>query len=152
MEIIESNKIENITTEEVKEEELDEIIEIGEEMIKYCVENGGIGLAAPQVGIFKSFFVYSPKPDIFQIVINPKWARAENKKTNTVEGCLSYPNQNYYLERYKYISAIFYGKSKKTGKMEKITKRMSRDEAIIFQHEADHLIGKTISTEGKLLK
>lgn len=151
MELINSNDIEYITTEEVKEEEIDEIIELGEEMIQFCVDNSGLGLAAPQVGIFKSFFVYSPKPEIFQIVINPKWF-PNGKKTHTIEGCLSYPGKSYYMERYKYVTAVYYGRSKKTGKMEKISRRLSKDDAIAFQHEADHLIGKTINTEGRFLE
>jgi peptide deformylase len=150
VELISSNDIEYITTEEVLEDEINWVIEKSEEIIKHCVDNGGAGLAAPQVGIFKSFFIFSPKPEVFQIVINPKWF-PDGKKINTVEGCLSYPGKTYYMSRYKYISTTFYGRNKKTGKMERISKKYSGDAAIIFQHEADHLIGKTINTEGRLL-
>lgn len=151
IQLVDNSEIEHITCEDVAEEELEETISIGEEMIKYCAEKGGIGLAAPQIGINKNFFVYSPREEIFQIVINPSWF-PDGKKTNTVEGCLSYPEQNYFMSRYKYVRAVYYGRSKTTGKMERITKRLSGDDAIIFQHETDHLRGKTIATEGRLIE
>jgi peptide deformylase len=151
MELVNSDEIEYITCEDVEEDELEWVVDKGEEMIKYCAENGGLGLAAPQIGIYKNFFVYSPREEIFQIVINPSWF-PDGKKTNTVEGCLSYPGQNYFLTRYKYVRAVYYGRSKKTGRMERVAKRLSGDDAIIFQHETDHLRGKTVRTKGRLIE
>lgn len=148
IELVDANLIENIISKDVIEDELDEVIKIGEEMINFCAENGHLGLAAPQIGIFKNFFVFSPKKQIYQIIINPN-IYPTRKVIHTIEACLSYPGKQFYVSRYKYISTTFYGKNAKTNKMQKVNQKFSGDAAIIFQHEYNHLTGKTLNVIGK---
>lgn len=149
MELVEGSKIENIKTEEVDEENIEEKIKLTEEMVKFCADNGGAGLAAPQVGINEKIVVWAFNDNYLQACFNPIYYPDSNKKTNTIEGCLSYPERNFYMERYKYIRAVYYLPNKDKNGLIKVAKKMRGEEAIVFQHEVDHLYGKTIFTEGK---
>ena len=133
-------------------EEAAEIIKLGEKMIQLCVDNGGVGLAAPQVGVHKRMFVWMNGTSTFQIVMNPTWFQSEQKKTNLVEACLSYPKQNYFLQRYKRILARFETWSPAESKIYKWKKDLSGERSYIFQHETDHLDGITIATKGVNIK
>ena len=135
----------DIECEDVVVEEFDEIKKLGEAMITYCAENGGLGLAAPQVGVLKNMFVWRNGENSFQIVLNPK-IFPEKKKTNVVEGCLSYPDENYFLERYKKIRIKFYFFV--DGELKSHSKNILGEKSFIFQHEFDHLSGETIATKG----
>ena len=134
--------------EPVKEDEVKDLIQIGEEMIKLCVEKGGFGLAAPQVGIYKSMFVWMISDDSFQIVFNPTYY-PDGKKTNVVEGCLSFPGESYYLQRLKEIRAVYY--TYDGEKLVKNTKHLVGQKAFVFQHEAQHLSNIKIADIGVLL-
>jgi len=152
-EIILSNELEKIVeTHDVLEDELTEAIEIGEKMIRTCVLNGGIGLAAPQVNINKKIIVYSYKEEndqmLYKIVFNPMYIPQEKKMTSVWEGCLSYLDKVFAIKRYKYIRAIYYSYLPEDKKLLKITKNLRGDEAIVFQHETDHLYNKHIGLVG----
>jgi len=138
---------------EVKEDELEEIAILAKEMIQKCVKNGGIGLAAPQVGINKKMFVFSFDNGVtFHIVINPFWAPKENKITKSLEQCLSLEEkETYYVERKKYILAQYYGISSDKTHLVKVNKNFRGEPAIIFQHEYDHLKEISIKDKGKKL-
>jgi peptide deformylase len=152
--IVPSSEIEGVICEEVKEtEKLEEAISIGEKLIAKCISLGGVGLAAPQIGINKRIFVWMFKPEIFQIAINPTFYKEGHKKISMIEMCLSYPGERYYISgRWKSIRAVYYSINKSENKLVKITKSISGESAIIYQHEIWHLDGKTIATEGKLIK
>lgn len=144
--------VENCECEEVYPEELEDMKKLGESMIRLCVEKGGLGLAAPQVGVMKKMFVWMNGQNTFQIVINPKFF-PEKKTTNTVEGCLTYPEQQYYMKRFKSGSVRFEVQDpKEPDKFRKVFKKLSGERALVFQHELDHLVGKTIATHGELMK
>lgn len=135
---------------EVEQEDLPEIKKIAEEMIKTCVSEGGIGLAAPQVGINAKMFIYSPDAKEFHIVINPFYTPAEKKKVNSVEQCLSLDKEKFYfIERNKFISTKYYSLSPNGEKLVEVKRRMRGDEAIVFQHEYDHLLGISLKDKGK---
>lgn len=145
-------EIEGVICEEVLLEEVEQFLAQSAEMIQFCVEKGGIGLAAPQIGINKKFFIWQFKQELFQLAFNPLYFPDGKKTISTIESCLTYgTDKQYYMKRYKRIRAVYYGFSQKDKKLVKISKAMSGTEAIIFQHEMDHLKGKTIATEGKIL-
>lgn len=143
--------IEGVECEEIKESEASEYISIAQAMIEFAAKNGGVGLSAPQVGINKKLIVWAGKDNTFHIGFNPTFY-SKGKKTNTVEGCLSYPEEEYFVEgrRRKYIQAVYYALNK-SGKLLKVTRPMRDDEAIIYQHEVDHINGKTVAMIGKKL-
>lgn len=111
---------------------------------------GGAGLAAPQIGIFQNVFIWSKdrSEENIKVAINPTLIPVEKKgKTLSTEACFSIENNFYLIERWKEIRVMYYNDQ---AKMEK--QKLSGFEAIVFQHEYDHLIGKLISCKGKLLK
>jgi len=136
--------------EEVKTEDFEELKEIGEAMIKYCVNNGGLGLAAPQIGINKKMFVWANATNSFQIVFNPEILFSNNKKkTNVIEQCLSYPDEHYLVERYKNIRIKF--NYFDNGEFKTYFRNLSNERSFIFQHENDHINCITIAQKGKRL-
>lgn len=121
-------------------------------------ENGA-GLSANQIGSRKRFFGLkngqTKKVDIF---INPKIAKSFDEKVypmiireepaaaealagkdDFLEGCLSFPDFFGQVKRYLKIEAEW--EEFEDGKLVKKTKTMNGFEAIVFQHEADHLDG-----------
>src|SRR5271157_2390447 len=112
LELVESKEVEKIECLEVSEIEAPVLIKLGEIMIQKCASWGGIGLAAPQVGVKKKMFVWQIGEDerggaSFQIVFNPKYFK-NGKEIKMLEGCLSYKDDHYLVDRYKYITAVFY--------------------------------------------
>lgn len=149
MQILKKEELLDIETESITDEFAGEMIKVGEEMISLCVENGGIGLAGPQVGINKKIFVWMNTDETFQIVFNPTYY-PDGKKTHVVESCLSFPGENYYLTRFKEIRAVYY--TFDGTKLIKITKHLIGMRAYIFQHEVDHLNGITMADRGQLIE
>lgn len=143
-------EVENVECDEITEEEASDYIPIAQAMIEFVVKNGGVGLSAPQVGINKRLIVWQGKNDTFHIGFNPKFF-SKGKKINTIESCLSYPDEEYFVpERRKYIQAVYFAVNQ-GGKLVKIARPMRDDEAIIYQHEVNHIEGKTIAMLGKRL-
>ena len=149
--ILPGNQIEGIECEEVTEDEMEWLLEFGEKLVAKCALSGGAGLAAPQVGINKKVFAWMFKEGLYQLAVNPKYFK-DGKKVNMIEGCLSYPGEQYFISRHKYVWVNYFTINRKTKKLIKVAKRLREEPAIIFQHETDHLNGETIATKGKLLK
>lgn len=149
LELLFRDDIEGIECEEIAEEEAKDFIPIAESMIEFAVKNGGMGLSAPQIGINKKLIIWEGKEGIFHIGFNPSFF-PDGKLINTIEGCLSYPKEEYYLARRKKIRAVYYALNQK-GKLLKISRGLRDDEAIVFQHEVQHLLGETVRTKGKRL-
>jgi len=112
--------------------------EISEEMIDEMIRNGGVGLAAPQVGLNLRMFVSNQiEPYVF---INPQWRPSPSGFPYLIiEGCLSFPGWIIPVERY---DAILIEYDKLDG--ERVKGRLKKFQAQIFQHETDHLDGKLI--------
>lgn len=125
-------------------------------MIKTCLDDKGIGLAAPQVGIQQRFFIIQDLhiQEWFQVYFNPSWTFLDKEKIVSVEGCLSVPGKEYGIKRYKSIVAKY-----KTLEEDQTTpglyvfkdveEQITDYRAIIFQHEFDHLSGKSIADKPK---
>lgn len=149
MEILEEKKVEGIKCSPVKNEEIIEFLKVSEEMIELCKAKDGIGLAAPQVGINKNFFIRKNlQNNTYEVIFNPLFFK-EGGKTNTVEGCLSYPGRHFYLKRFKKIGTVYY-----TWNGEELIKKMETLNGIpafVFQHETDHLSGMTINLKGEVI-
>ncbi len=98
-----------------------------QQMFRLLEETGGLGLAAPQVGIDARFFV-SIWGEVF---VNPKIAHRENEMQRQ-EGCLSLPDVIRLKKRcYKIILAD--------------NRAYEGQSAIVIQHEIDHLNGILIT-------
>lgn len=107
------------------------------EMHKFMITQGGVGLAANQVGIDKRLIVVRTKHRVFKL-INPRIVQGEGEVIYK-ESCLSLPGRTVETKRYKKVVVDGYDEDG-----DEFTYTAGGLLAIIFQHEIDHLDGKTI--------
>ena len=120
----------------------DEIIKLSEDMLDTMYKYDGLGLAAVQVGELKNMIVYdcsyveknAKKRPV--IMINPKIVWTSKSKVLVEEGCLSFPDVFENIQRYEKVKVEYIGIDGK--KRIKSAKDM---EAVVIQHETDHLDG-----------
>lgn len=134
----------DILTKKCREvEKVDEkIIELGQDMLDTMYKNDGIGLAASQVGILKRVIVYDVSyigedgKKEGHILINPKITSRSKSMIEVEEGCLSFPDIYDNVLRHEKVTVEYIDVD---GKKKKIN---ARDiEAVVLQHEIDHLDG-----------
>lgn len=118
----------------------------------------GVGLAANQVGIDLAIFVFRNGKKI-EPVINPKllWhsdllALDVRKNSTMLEGCLSLPFYYGSVKRFDKVRISYLNLQGET-----VEKEFKIPEAVIIQHEMDHLQGKLfidllLKQKGKLYK
>lgn len=116
--------------------------QIEEEAKKYNLRPG-MGLAGPQVGVNKNFFVicYEEKENTFKdyILINPKLISHSEELifASGGEGCLSVNRDiEGIIPRYARVTVEGFDENGK-----KVKYRVREELAIAFQHEMDHLNG-----------
>ena len=140
----------NLLTVESKEEEIQlhykshKVLIFGRELEQFCqalVEhmsiNQGIGLAAPQMGVFQRVFVLqTDQAKNPLIVINPLIKPVSDSKNWGEEGCLSIPGIYGEIERWPIIDITAQDPYGKTFQL-----RLEGIDSICFQHEDDHLNG-----------
>ncbi|WP_297812816.1 peptide deformylase [uncultured Finegoldia sp.] len=115
----------------------DRIKQIVEDMFETMYENKGIGLACVQVGMLKRIVVIDMQDeDGKMVLINPKIIYSSDEKQINIEGCLSVPGQNGYVERPKTVTVEY---TDLDGNV--IQKTASDYKAHCFCHELDHLDG-----------
>jgi len=137
-----TEKITQIDENILKEiRELEEILEESE---------NGAGLAAPQIGISKRFLGIKDNDGV-KILINPKLEASFGEKIypkiigedgvedDFLEGCLSFPDLYGTVKRYFKIKVSW--DEIAGGKLETREKILEGFEAIVWQHEVDHLDG-----------
>ena len=109
-----------------------------EQMIRTMYFNGGIGLAAPQIGINKQLAVIDIGDKKLLKLINPTVIEVEGKE-EMEEGCLSIPNVYINVKRPKRVKIKALDENGREFIME-ATGLLGR--AIL--HEIDHLKGRII--------
>ncbi len=107
------------------------------QMLDFMRKNGGIGLAAPQIGLSRRIIVVGFTNQSI-CVVNPQITLAGDCDWMK-EGCLSLPGKIVNIKRYKNIEVQGFDI---TGKSLSFT--ASDLLARVFQHEIDHLNGKLI--------
>lgn len=101
-------------------------------MLDIMQQYGGAGLAAPQVGLRKSFFV----TESGQVFIDPRILERSDETDVCLEGCLSIPNIRLPIRRAKSIVIEYYDAEGNDR-----TETLTGFEARLAQHEIDHLDG-----------
>ncbi len=128
---------------EITEE--DNLVQMVKDLFDTLKKEGGLGLAAPQIGILKRIFLMDTSPlfednpiieKVEQAFINPEILERSAETTNYEEGCLSIPGIYEIVERPEKISVRFQDTFFNT-----IEKELDGIQARIFQHEYDHLEG-----------
>ena len=106
-------------------------------MSKFMTDNGGVGLAAPQVGIKKRIFIMGNFTKLVAC-INPKIVSLSEEREADLEGCLSFPD--LFMKVKRPASAIV---QYQTITGEVVERELTGFECRVFLHEYDHLIGVT---------
>ncbi|QJC31684.1 peptide deformylase [Enterobacteriaceae endosymbiont of Donacia tomentosa] len=117
----------------------DDIKLLGINMLNTMYYYGGIGLAATQVGINKRIIVIdiSNKRNNPFIFVNPKIIKFSKSKIESKEGCLSIPEEQYYILRHQKI------KIEAFNLLDQQNIELEANNLLSFciQHEIDHLNG-----------
>lgn len=108
-------------------------------MIETMYKNDGVGLAAPQVGINRRFFVVDIGHGPMSL-INPSIIKKSNKYVKDYEGCLSLPGVSIMVNRVTSIELEAYLLEKKQFVKIKAENLLAR----VLQHELDHINGVLI--------
>ena len=119
--------------------------ELAEGLHEIRRKDGGVGLAAPQVGIDTRALVIGMgsletegTEDYDQVFFNPTITASEGKEVYWVEGCLSFPGLFVKVKRPEAIT-LYWETEEGTGCDESFSGMTAR----ILQHEIDHLDGIT---------
>ena len=113
--------------------------EMSADLIESLCAYGGLGLAAPQCGIAKQMFVCQIGKIDIMTFINPVLEREMGDELTTQEGCLSIPGVTGRIKR---NDRILIKAQDITGAPFSIS--LINTDAIAFQHELDHLHGRTM--------
>lgn len=112
----------------------DRIISLLDDMAETLYESGGVGLAAPQIGILKRICVIDIGEGLIEL-INPEIIETSGS-INDVEGCLSLPGKWGYVERPEKVTVRA---TNRNGEVYEMTGEGLLARA--FCHEIDHLDG-----------
>jgi peptide deformylase len=113
----------------------EEIRELIQNMIETMYAEGGVGLAAPQVGVSKRIIVLDTEEKGVIVFINPVIIKREGESKEE-EGCLSVPGIYSTVRRSSIITVEAMDLNEK-----KIQITQEGFLAIVLQHEIDHLDG-----------
>lgn len=128
----------------VEENEInDEFRALTDEMFETMIEANGVGLAAPQVGISKRFFVVIADDDVRRVFVNPQIVSTSSDLVDYEEGCLSIPK---IYENIKRPSKVTVQAMDENGK--KFMLEADGLLARVIQHENDHLDGIVFIDKG----
>lgn len=106
-------------------------------MSKFMIENGGVGLAAPQVGIKKRIFIMGNFQKLVACV-NPKIVSLSEDRVADFEGCLSFPDLFMKVKR---AGSCVVQYQTVTGEV--VERELTGLESRVYLHEFDHLFGVT---------
>ena len=117
-----------------------ELEQLVQDMLDTGIEEEGVGLAAPQVGVNLNLVVIDPSsgadPSQKLVLINPEIIRTEGSQLGQ-EGCLSIPGIHETLERPR---KVWVKNRRRDGSWEELVGEDLLARA--FCHEIDHLRGK----------
>ncbi len=114
----------------------DGVLTLVKDMLDTIGEEGGVGLAAPQIGVSRRVIVVE-MGDKMEVFINPEVKILGKDMVELIEGCLSiYSIMDYNVRRYKKVEV-------KAMDLEGREVGIKADDLVarIFQHEVDHLNG-----------
>jgi peptide deformylase len=123
-----------------------ELWQLIDDMFQTMESVGGVGLAAPQIGVDLQLVIFGfehseryPDADAVPqtILINPLITPLDPTLEEGFEGCLSVPGLRGAVERYQHIRYEGFD-----PKGEPIVRIASGFHARVVQHECDHLIGR----------
>ena len=126
----------------LKDEGFKDRKELSETMFDTMKKYGGIGLSANQVGLPFNMFVLGDHPDLEKglkmTCFNPMIISASADQVMMKEGCLTFPFVFLNISRPRKVTVKYEDENGdlKEGHLDGMFSR-------IFQHEYDHMLGKT---------
>lgn len=139
------------TSDEVSSEEFEKVLGWCRDIRDTMIANSGVSLAAPQIGIQKRIFAINTseveKPYTFSqnfedgllYFVNPKLLSVSSEAQKICEVCLSIHGANFTVKRGNEIHLSYMTKNS-----EQIEVKISGRDAVLIQHEIDHLEGKLL--------
>ena len=111
--------------------------ELVDDMLETMYEAGGVGLAAPQVGVLKKIFVVDITEDRNDphVFVNPE-VLEEDGEQEGYEGCLSLPGKSAIVKRPNHVIVKAFDRD-----MQPFTLECEELMARAVCHEVDHLSG-----------
>ncbi len=139
-----TNEILRTKSTSVVPSEFRKYLRLAEDMVRYIKnpDNGGVWLAAPQIGVNKRIIAVSLMRDGDDenyrtiAMINPEITEHTDEMECDNEGCLSIPGENGDVDRWRRIKVSYIDASLRPQ-----TILLSGLAARIVQHEVDHLDG-----------
>jgi peptide deformylase len=122
-------------TADVDLEQLDQLSETFAQMYEIMGESGGVGLAAPQVGLDINVFVMEWM-GVRRTCINPVIFEASSETYEAEEGCLSFPGLKLDVARPNWAVVGWFDEKGNPHKS-----KLVGFEARVFLHEWDHCQG-----------
>lgn len=149
------NEILRSVSNTIKPAELKQYRALAESMVKYIKnpDNGGVGLAAPQVGVNKRLIVVSLMTDYDDenyrtiAMVNPEIIEHSEEKIKNEEWCLSVPWESGDVARWDWVKVSFIDPEGR-----KYAMRLENLAARILQHEIDHLDGVLFTDKAENLE
>lgn len=105
---------------------------------------GGLGLAAPQIGVTLRAFALTKMAGIEGAFINPEIMRRKGGASVAEEACLSIPGKIYRVRRYRKVRLSWFNLG---GRRHEAW--FGHLPARVIQHEMDHLDGLMIDDVGE---
>jgi len=115
----------------------DETVRLANDLIAAMWREGGIGLAANQVGVRARLFTVRSSPNL--ACFNPRIIDQSREEIELEEGCLTYPGVVVKVKRPKVVKVRFQTPTGQTSNM-----TLDGIGSRIFQHELDHLNGLSL--------
>lgn len=129
-------KAREVTKAELKAPDFSRLVA---DMVETMKAAGGVGLAAPQIGLSWRVFI-AESPDGPVALVNPVFTDKSWKMTKDEEGCLSVPGQTVKVRRHKSLTVTAL-----SAAGEPVSFRADNFFARVLQHEMDHLNGTLIT-------
>ena len=126
----------------LKEEGFKDRKELSDRMFEEMKKYGGIGLSANQVGLPFNMFVLGDHPDVEKNLkmtcFNPMIISSSVEEETMKEGCLTFPFVFLSITRPRKVVVKYEDENGdlKEGSLDGMISR-------VFQHEYDHMLGKT---------
>lgn len=106
-----------------------------EDLQQTMVQENGVGIAAPQIGVHERIIIAETKTGV-AAYFNPEITERSFKMIESEEGCLSVPGTWGMVKRHRSVTVVA-----KNDKAEVVTIKADGLDAVVFQHEIDHLDG-----------
>lgn len=126
---------------------LNEVLPIAQAMREWMDKRGGVGIAAPQIGVGLQMMIIASRPNSRypdapqmqpMLLLNPLPLRHSQATSEEWEGCLSVPGLRGKVRRPDAVDIEYFDQHGRGHFL-----ALHGFPARIFQHEYDHLIGKT---------